>query len=124
MVTPPLGASGYSARSSLIANGMSLLPANAGVKLEVRIADAPGFLGPQAPGTPLILTTDSSGRAAFQLSPGSYPGRIRLLIRVVQDDSVSCRPETSLDFFVYPYTAGDPVDAKLPWLHEAAVVNL
>jgi hypothetical protein len=118
----PSSAMGLPIKDSLLFNGLLPVPAPGGVKLEVAVKPGPGYLGP-ASTPPLVLTTDSTGRAAFFLHAGSHAGKIRVLVKVVQDSEVDYRPELAMEFQVHPQLGPDITPCKHPALNSAPVVD-
>ena len=66
----------------------------------------------------LILTTDSTGRAALVLQTGNQAGRIRMNFRVISNpDAPGVLPEDSVEFTVHPLVnEPDPVSVLPPVL--------
>ncbi len=118
----PGSAMGLPIKDSLLFNGLLPVPAPGGVKIEVAIKPGPGYLG-SASAPPLLLTTESTGRAAFFLRAGSHAGRIRVLVRVVEDSQVHYRPQMTLEFQVHPQFGPDVTPCKHPMLSYAPVVD-
>jgi hypothetical protein len=68
----------------------------------------------------LVLTTDSTGRAALMFQTGNQAGRVRLHFRVISNpDAPGVLPEDSVDFTVHPLVnEPDAASAVPPILQE------
>ncbi len=85
----------------LLEHGLVLLPAKAGVEIEVRAESGPGMLTPE----PAVrkLVTDANGTASFKVKSGSHPGRLLLRFKVTRNpEALDIRPEGTVDILVQP----------------------
>ena len=98
---PSASLAGGGEATLLLLNGLVLLPAKAGVEIEVRADSGPGMLTPQP--TVRKLVTDANGTASFKVKSGSHPGRLLLRFKVTRNpQTLDIRPEGTVDIIVQP----------------------
>lgn len=92
---------GDSGASLLIENGLLLVPAAAGVTLEVAPDSGTGLLSPAD--ASLTLTTDDSGAASFTVQSGTHAGKLVLRYKVVKNtEALDIKPEGVVEILIQP----------------------
>jgi len=119
---PYEGGNAFPSMGSPAANGLAPVPVPAGVQLQASIIPGPGYLG-SIFAQPVGLTTDATGRAAFVVNPGTHAGKLRVLVKVVSDPTVSILPQAAVEFVVHPQPAADTTSVQHPTLASAPVYD-
>jgi hypothetical protein len=101
LLSPSAAFAGSEGAALLIENGLLLVPAAAGVEIEVSPDSGTGLLAPAE--ASLSLKTDDSGAASFTVQSGTHAGKLVLRYKVVKNtEALDIKPEGVVEILIQP----------------------